>query len=88
MNWIKKLAALLIKAFLVIAVLFALIGIPVLVFSFAWNFLARLYDEHFFWFFLIVAPVLWLAVKSWKWFSELSGVAFLQIGRVIDRLER
>ena len=83
----RKLASQLIQGLMCLLIIVAVLGIPYLVFKTAWSYLAPIYDEQPWIFALLVLPAIWLCIKVWKWLSEISGVVFLSIGRIVDKLE-
>jgi hypothetical protein len=78
----------LIKFALAIGILFGLIGIPYLIFTEAWKLLTGLFHQHPIWFFLLIIPIVYLAVKLWQWLYGLLGATFMAIGGIVDRLEK
>jgi hypothetical protein len=83
----KKAAAALIKLIMGIAMLVGLIGIPYWIITSTWDLLVWLFHEHAIWFFLLIAPIVFLAIKLWKWLYELLGASMMAVGGIVDRLE-
>jgi hypothetical protein len=84
----KKAAASLIKFAMVFAILVGLFGIPYWIITTAWDLLAGLFHQHAVWFAILIAPIVYLAIRLWKWLYKLLGAAMMAVGSIVDRIER
>lgn len=84
----RKAAAGFIKFVMVVLMLTAIIAIPYFVISETWSFLVSLYHDHIVWFVIVLFPVVYLAIQIWKWLYELLGAFMMEIGKVVDKLEK
>jgi len=84
---LRRALANLIKGFMAICLLLALIGIPYLVISTTWSWVVELWQSHPVWCVLLVIPNMWLAGAAIKWGLQTTGRVMMGFGSVVDRLE-
>lgn len=85
---LKAGLAAVIKAFMGICILLALLGIPYFVIGTTWNWLVRLWYEHPVWCVLLFIPIIWLAYRVMKWALGATGHLMMGLGSIVDKLER
>jgi hypothetical protein len=84
----KRAIASLIKFAMAVTLLVAMFGIPYWIITSAWDLLEELFHQHTIGFAILIIPILYLAIKLWKWLYTLLGSVLMAVGSIVDRLER